>query len=180
MGFMGIVYIISLMPRRINGRFQPKIREIPGSKTVFAALAWGIVTAIVPALYGFGQIKPVTIPVFFWTTSLIFVRTAFFDILDMQGSRIVGKETIPILLGEKKTMMLLKILSGLMVVLMCLASATGIVSSVGYLLCLCPLSILLFLSTHERGGIYSGLRQGVLMEGHFILTGLLALLWQLL
>jgi len=177
MGFMGIVYIISLMPRRINGRFQPKIREIPGSKTVFAALAWGIVTALVPALYGLGQIKLITILAFVWATSLIFVRTAFFDILDMQGSRIVGKETIPILLGEKKTMALLKILSGMMVALMCLASITGAVSSLGYLLCLCPLSILLFLSIHERGAIYSGLRQGVLMEGHFILTGLLAFLW---
>jgi 4-hydroxy-3-methylbut-2-enyl diphosphate reductase len=177
MSFMGAVYIISLGPKRINARFQPKIRDIPGSKTVFVALAWGIVAALVPALYGFGQIKFITILAFVWATSLIFVRTAFFDILDMQGSRIVGKETIPILLGEKKTMGLLKILSGLMAVMMCLASVTGVVSSLGYLLCLCPLSILLFLSTHERGGIYSGLRQGVLMEGHFIMTGLLALLW---
>ena len=180
MSFMGLVYIISLGPQRLAARFQPKIRDIPGSKTVFVALAWGIVAAIVPALYGFGQIKSITVPVFVWMTSLIFVRTAFFDILDIQGSRIVGKETIPILLGEKKTMTLLKILSGLMVVLMCLASATHIVSTLGYLLSLCPLSILLFLSTHERGGVYSGLRQGVLMEGHFILAGLLALLWKVL
>ncbi|MDA8403401.1 MAG: UbiA family prenyltransferase, partial [Desulfobacteraceae bacterium] len=179
MSFMGVVYIISLGPRRINARFQPKIRDIPGSKTVFVALAWGIVAAIVPALYGFGQVKDITIGVFIWTTSLIFVRTAFFDILDMQGSRITGKETIPILLGEKKTMSLLKILSGLMAVLMCLASAAGMVSTLGYLLCLCPLSILMFLSVHDRGGIYSGLRQGVLMEGHFILAGLMALLWSM-
>lgn len=180
MSFMGIIYIISLGPRQMAEGFQPRIREIPGSKTVFAALAWGIVTAIVPALYGFGQIKFITVLVFVWTTSLIFVRTAFFDILDMQGSRIVGKETIPILLGEKKTMELLKVLSGLMMVLMCLASVTHLVSSLGYLLSLCPLSILMFLSSYERGGIYSGLRQGVLMEGHFILAGLLALLWSMI
>lgn len=180
MGFMGIVYIISLMPRRIDGRFQPKIREIPGSKTVFAALAWGIVTAVAPALDGLGRIAPMTVMVFVWTTCLIFVRTAFFDILDMQGSRIVGKETIPILLGEKKTLSLLKILSGLMAVWIVLASAARMVASLGYLLSLCPLSILMFLSIHERGGIYSGLRQGVLMEGHFILAGLLTLLWQVM
>ncbi|MFZ2631060.1 MAG: 4-hydroxy-3-methylbut-2-enyl diphosphate reductase [Desulfosalsimonadaceae bacterium] len=178
MSFMGIVYIISLGPQRLAAHFQPKIRDIPGSKTVFVALAWGIVAGIVPALYGFGQIKSITVLAFIWTTSLIFVRTAFFDILDIQGSRIVGKETIPILLGEKKTMGLLKILSGLMMVLMCLASAAHVVSTLGYLLSLCPLSILLFLSTHERRGVYSGLRQGVLMEGHFILAGLLALLWR--
>jgi len=179
MRFMGIVYIISLVPR-IAGGFKPKIRDIPGSKTVFAALAWGIVTSLVPALDGFGQIKLVTVLIFTWTVSLVFVRTAFFDILDMQGSRIVGKETIPILLGEKKTMSLLKNLSGLMMIVLCAASAVGTVSALGYLLSICPLSMLMFLSAYEKGGIPSGLRQGFLMESHFILAGLLTALWSLI
>ena len=180
MGFMGIVYIISLVPQSIAGGFKPKIRDIPGSKTVLVAMAWGIVTTIVPAIYGFGYIHPVTLLVFFWTVSLVFVRTAFFDILDMQGSRIVGKETIPILLGEKKTMAWLKNLAGLMMVVLIIASAFGAVSTLGYLLSLCPLSMLMFLSAYERGGIPSGLRQGFLMESHFILAGLLTALWSLI
>jgi len=179
MSFMGIVYIISLVPH-IAGGFKPKIRDIPGSKTAFAALAWGIVTTIVPALDGFGYIKLVTVLVFTWTVSLVFVRTAFFDILDMQGSRIVGKETIPILLGEKRTMGLLKNLAGLMMIILCILSAVGAVSTLGYLLSICPLSMLMFLSAYEKGGIPSGLRQGFLMESHFILAGLLAALWALI
>lgn len=177
MSFMGIVYIISLAPRNKTLRIQPMIRDIPGSKTVFAALAWGIVTSIVPALYGFGQIHFITILVFIWATSLVFVRTAFFDILDMQGSRIVGKETIPIILGEKRTMRLLKILSVLSAVALSLCSAVHIVSTLGFLLSLCPLSMLMFLNAYKRGGFSSGLRLGFLMEGHFILAGLLTLLW---
>jgi 4-hydroxy-3-methylbut-2-enyl diphosphate reductase len=180
MSFMGIVYTISLVPQSIAAGFKPKIRDIPGSKTVLVALAWGIVTTIVPALDGFGQIRLVTVLIFLWTVSLVFVRTAFFDILDMQGSRIVGKETIPILLGEKKTMGLLKNLAGLMMIVMCIASAVGAVSTLGYLLSICPLSMLMFLSAYEQGGIPSGLRQGFLMESHFILAGLLAGLWALL
>ena len=43
-----------------------------------------------------------------WTAGLVFVRTAFFDILDMQGDRLVGKESIPILIGEKRSLRLLK------------------------------------------------------------------------
>ncbi len=177
MSFMGIVYIISLAPRQGNSGIQPRIRDIPGSKTVFAALAWGIVTSIVPALYGFGQIQSVTILVFFWAVSLVFVRTAFFDILDMQGSRIVGKETIPILLGEKKTMRLLKILSVLSAVILSLCSAFQMVSTLGFLLSLCPLSMFLFLNNYKRNGFSSGLRQGFFMEGHFILAGLLTIIW---
>ncbi len=180
MSFMGIVYIISLVPQSIAGSFKPKIRDIPGSKTVLVALAWGIVTTIVPALDGFGQIRLITVLILLWTVSLVLVRTAFFDILDMQGSRIVGKETIPILLGEKKTMGLLKNLAGLMMIVMCIASAVGAVSTLGYLLSLCPLSMLMFLSAYERGGIPSGLRQGFLMESHFILAGLLTALWALI
>jgi len=179
MSFMGIVYIISLMPH-VTGGFKPKIRDIPGSKTVLVAMAWGIVTTIVPALYGFGQVRLVTVLVFIWCVSLVLVRTAFFDILDMQGSRIVGKETIPILLGEKRTMGLLKNLASLMMIVMCIASAVGAVSTLGYLLSLCPLSMLMFLSAYERGGIPSGLRQGFLMESHFILAGLLTALWALM
>ena len=46
--------------------------------------------------------------IFAWSAGLVFVRTAFFDILDMQGDRLVGKETIPMLLGEKRSLRLLK------------------------------------------------------------------------
>ncbi len=180
MSFMGIVYSISLVPKGIAGGLKPKIRDIPGSKTVLVALAWGILTTIVPAVDGFGYIKPVTVLIFFWMVSLVFVRTAFFDILDMQGSRIVGKETIPILLGEQKTMAWLKNLAGLMMIVLIGASAGGAISSLGYLLSLCPLSMLMFLSAYERGGISSGFRQGFLMESHFILAGLLTGLWALI
>ena len=180
MSFMGIIYIISLVPQSIAGGFKPKIRDIPGSKTVLVALAWGIVTTIVPAIEGFGLIRQVTVLIFCWTVSLVFVRTAFFDILDMQGSRIVGKETIPILLGEKRTMGLLKNLAGLMMIVLCIASAVGAVSTLGYLLSICPLSMLMFLSAYEQGGIPSGLRQGFLMESHFILAGFLTALWALI
>ena len=179
MTFMGLVYIISLVPKGVAGSLKPKIRDIPGSKTVLVALAWGIVTTIVPAIDGVGYIKPVSALVFFWTVGLVFVRTAFFDILDMQGSRIVGKETIPILLGERKTMIWLKNLAGGMTIMFILAAAMGVVSALGYLLSLCPLSMLMFLSAYEKGAIPSGFRQAFLMESHFILAGLLTGLWVL-
>jgi len=58
--------------------------------------------------------------IFAWSAVLVFVRTAFFDILDMQGDRLVGKETIPILLGEKRSLRLLKgLLAGLVVGMRC-------------------------------------------------------------
>jgi (E)-4-hydroxy-3-methyl-but-2-enyl pyrophosphate reductase len=177
MSFTGIIYIISLVPETIRSGLPPKIRNIPGSKTILVALAWGIVTSIVPAIHGSGQIQTGTIVVFFWSTSLVFIRTAFFDILDMQGSRIAGKETIPILLGEERTMHLLKIFSAAAIALISLASIVRWVSPLGFLLGVCPLSMLFFLFGYERAGFSPGLRQVLLMESHFILAGLIAVLW---
>jgi (E)-4-hydroxy-3-methyl-but-2-enyl pyrophosphate reductase len=180
MSLMGVIYMISLVPRMADAGIHPKIREIPGSKTVLVALAWGIVTSIVPAIDGFGSIRPETVPVFAWAVSLVFIRTAFFDILDMQGSRIAGKETIPILLGENRTMHLLKLLSVMAAGLISLSALAGWVSPLGFLLGLLPIFMLVFLFSYERRGFSPGLRQVFLMESHFILAGALAGLWAVL
>jgi len=177
MSFTGIVYIISLVPESIRSGIPPKIRNIPGSKTILVSLAWGIVTAIVPALQSSGTMRLSTLIVFFWSASLVFIRTAFFDILDIQGSRIAGKETIPILLGEKRTMRLLKLMSVLTIIVISLAGLTRLVSPLGIALGLCPLSILFFLFGYERAGFSPGLRQVLMMESHFVLAGLIAVLW---
>ncbi len=177
MSVMGVIYIISLGPETIRSGISPRIRNIPGSKTILVALAWGIVTSIAPALYFFGRIQTGTLVVFFWTTCLVFIRTAFFDVLDMQGCRIAGKETIPILIGEENTMNLLKFMAGGAMALISLASVARWVTPLGFLLGLCPLCMFFFLRGYERAGFSPGLGQVLLMESHFVLVGLMACLW---
>ncbi|MFP4531733.1 MAG: 4-hydroxy-3-methylbut-2-enyl diphosphate reductase [Desulfobacterales bacterium] len=176
MGCLGIVYNVSLVPQGVGARRKSKIRDIPGSKTVLVGLAWGIVTTLLPAFHHGMGVQMATAAVFFWIFCLVFVQTAFFDIMDMQGSRIVGKETIPILLGEKWTMRLLKILSGAMAVFIWAASAAGLVALPGLLIGWSPLMMMIFLYIHEHGEFSPGFRQSFLMESHFILAGLLAVI----
>jgi len=180
MGCLGIVYNVSLVPQSMGSRRKSKIRDIPGSKTVLVGLAWGIVTTLLPALHHGVGIRLDTAMVFIWIFCLVFVQTAFFDIMDMQGSRIVGKETIPILLGEKRTMQLLKIISSAMAVFIWLASASGLVTLSGLFIGICPLMMLIFLYIHEHGEFSPGFRQSFLMESHFILAGLLAVMGSLI
>jgi (E)-4-hydroxy-3-methyl-but-2-enyl pyrophosphate reductase len=177
MSLMGIIYIISLVPETRKTGIPPKIKNIPGSKTILVALAWGIMTSVVPALHGAKHIQLSTVIVFLWSTTLVFIRTAFFDVLDMQGSRIAGKETIPILLGEEKTMNLLKLLCAAAMILISLSCIGRWVSPLGFLLAVCPLSMLFFLFRYERAGFSPGLKQVLLMESHFVLAGLMAVLW---
>ena len=98
----------------------------------------------------------------------------------MQGDRIVGKETIPIVLGEKRTGRLLKYLLIALFLELCVSSALGIFSTLGFALGLYSLSFLLVIFAHERNYMLPGFRLAFLVESHFILAGVITLLWDLL
>lgn len=133
-----------------------------------------------PPISALGAFRLTDAFIFAWAAGLVFVRTAFFDILDMQGDRLVGKETIPILLGEKRSMRLLKgILAGLVLGLP-LVSALGSVSAFGFILTLCPAVMFAILLAYQKGFILAGIRLEFLVESHLVLAGLLALAWGIL
>ena len=176
MSFLGLSYNIKLIPKTIIGKYS-RIRDISGSKTILIAVAWGVVTSVLPAISAGNPFQLKTTLVFFWATGLAFARTAFFDILDMQGDRIVGKETIPILLGEKKSIRMLKTVLGILAVLIISSSLTGIIPALGIGLSVCPVAMLALISMHENGFMLPGIRLEFLVESHFILAGMVTLLY---
>ena len=115
--------------------------------------------------------------IFFWSTSLVFVRTAFFDILDMQGDRIVGKETLATLLGEIRTMRLLKVVQILGILLLVLSAVFGLISNLGFVLLICPVLLFFILLAYERGFVLPGIRLEFLIETLFPLAGVVAFVW---
>jgi len=177
MSIMGLSYNLKLIPDYFRGVKYRRIRDIPGSKTILIALAWGIVTSLFPFLSVSGKIGAGSALVFIWSICIVFARTAFFDILDMQGDRIVGKETIAILLGEKGLLRLLKGMLIIIIVLLVLSSAFHIISSLGFILAICPISMFLLFSAYERGYMLPGIRLEFLVETHFIFAGIITLLW---
>ena len=121
-----------------------------------------------------------TILVFLWAVGLVFVRTAFFDTLDMQGDRIVGKETIPTLLGEKKTVRLLKAILLINLSVLLLAAGFRLVPALGFLLPVCTAFVALVLMFYQRGLMIPGIRMEFLLESNFVLAGVTTLLWSVL
>lgn len=181
MSIMGLLYNVRLVPEKFASVKLRRIKDMPGSKTILITAAWGIVTAILPALStGAGLYRPETVVVFVWNISMVFVRTAFFDILDMQGDRIVGKETIPILIGGKNTLQLLKSLLIANIVILTLSSILHLSSSLGFAMVLCPLFVLTLLFAHEHRLILPGIKLEFLVESNFILAGMITFLWSLL
>lgn len=174
MSLMGLSYNLRIIPKKITkGRYR-SIRDIPGSKTALISAAWGVVTSLLPALSL--TVSPGIMIVFTWSVCMAFVRTAFFDILDMQGDRIVGRETIPIIIGEERTIRLLKAILISMVAVLLVSGAFNIISKLGFVLFICPLSLFFLLLKHEQSYIHSGTKLEFLIESHFILAGIITLL----
>lgn len=177
---LGLSYRLPLLPAAIGPAAVRRIKDIPGSKTVLIALAWGAVTAALPPVSVFGAYRAADAAIFVWSAALVFVRTAFFDILDMQGDRLVGKETIPTLLGEKRSLRLLKRLLAGLVVGLPAASVLTPLSAWAVALALCPAAMLAVLLAFEKGLILPGVRLEFLVESHLVLAGALALIWGLM
>ena len=178
MSLLGLSYKLYLVPDRFGFTYR-RIMDIPGSKTVLIAVAWGIVAALLPGIAERERQTVVVVGVFVWATALVFCRTAFFDLLDVQGDRIVGKETLPILLGNPRTFVLLKgILTGC-ILLPALLSVFGSVSALGFFLTLCPVGMLILVHAYEYGRMQPGLRLEFLVESLFLLAGVLTIFWMM-
>lgn len=176
MSSTGLLYNTRLVPKGLlNNNFRG-LRDVPGSKTVLIAVAWGIVTAGFPSLAETGSVGAASLIVFLWAVGMVFVRTAFFDILDMQGDRIVGEETIAILLGGKRTRLLLRGMLCLLFLMLQAAAALQLISPLGYALAICPVMLYIVLVAHDAGNILPGIRLEFLVESHFVIAGIIALI----
>jgi (E)-4-hydroxy-3-methyl-but-2-enyl pyrophosphate reductase len=175
MSFLGLTYNLRMVPYLADRRLKFRsLRSFPGSKTFLIALAWGVVTAVLPALAAQNG-RPLTgVAVFLWAAGLVFCRTAFFDILDMQGDRIVGKETLPILIGTQRALNLLKYSLASGIVLLLAAGLTGVITPLCYPLILPSLLLGWVVRAHEKGSILQGMQMEFKVESLLVLSGLIA------
>lgn len=180
MSLLGLSYTSRLFPRGLMDREVRRIRDIPGSKTILIALAWGMVVTVLPALSNLGELHLSALVTFLWVSGLVFVRTAFFDILDIQGDRILGHNTIPLVFGQEKTLKFLKITLAVMIATLILAAAFRIAPSLTVALTICPLFLWLIIAAFEKGLIFPGFRLEFLVESQFILAGAVTLVYMTL
>lgn len=176
MSGLGLSYKLKLLPDGIFKGKCRRIKDIPGSKTILIAMAWGVVTSLFPRLSVSGMLTISSISVFIFATFMVFVRTAFFDILDIQGDRIRGRDTIPILIGEKKTLSLLRSVLGIVCMVLFLSVVFNLVPVWGSVLLLLPALMFSVLSIYAHRPILPGIRLEFLVETHFILAGLITII----
>lgn len=168
---MGLSYNLKIIPMFTASTGQMKrIRDFPGSKTILIVLAWGTVTCLLPAMTcqtcGWQ-----VVPVFLFATGLVFARTAFFDILAIQGDRITGRETLPTLLGDKTSFKIIKYVLIADIGIILVASSAGILAQNAFLLAFAPAIMLLLIRLFEKDKLISGVHREFIVELSFIAAG---------
>lgn len=179
MSGLGLIYNLKIIPERVAAvTLIATLKEIPGSKTLFTAVAWGVLAALIPVVCSDQDLSGATAIAFFFVAGMIFLRSGLFEIMAIEGDRVVGKETLAIALGKERTLNLLSAGSLMFSAMLLAAAWTDLIPPVlGYALALCGLYALGYLLLYRRGLLEAGLMLESLVEGNMVLAAILAFLW---
>ncbi|MBM4036747.1 MAG: hypothetical protein FJ291_33860, partial [Planctomycetes bacterium] len=175
---MGVAYSVPLVPQRWRRRLRiSQLKDIPASKDVFIAIGWAVVCALIPWV-GHGCGRPLGFAAAAaFALLLTFVKANLVDLRDMQEDRLLGRETLPIVLGARRTRVLMVGLAFVLAAALAAAAASGWATPLGWLLVACPLGILAHLAWAAHA---SDVACTLLADGILLLAGALALAWQAL
>jgi 4-hydroxybenzoate polyprenyltransferase len=123
------------------------------------------------------EISGATAIAFFFVAGMIFIRSGLFEIMAIEGDRVVGKETLAIALGQERTFTLLVFGSLAFAAMLLGAAWAGVIPDLGYALSLSGFYMLGYLILYHRGLMESSLMLESLVEGNMILAGVLAFIW---
>jgi 4-hydroxy-3-methylbut-2-enyl diphosphate reductase len=175
MSIFGILYSVQIIPKSLIPNIRVRgLKEIPGSKTFLVAVAWAFVTTLIPAWSDSQNPDLLTFGVLFFVMLLVFVRNALFDVFEVQGDRIVGRETLPVCIGEKKTLFILNIIMALLLVLLLLMPLFGFMSEAGFWLLPGIVYIIGLTLLYNRGKISQGPKLEFYLDTVFYLLAGLA------
>ena len=170
----------STVPKRFSGIIRYRsLEQIPGSKEIFISMAWAVSTGLIPFLGSpvhYLSALPVVLAFVF---SIVFIRTVLLDVKDVQGDRIVGRETIPIAIGKRNTKINLIVISVLLAALLVVSPALGWASSFSYYLLPCVVYACVYLYLYHKRLIPSGLVCEAITDFNFILAGIMVIIWRL-
>jgi (E)-4-hydroxy-3-methyl-but-2-enyl pyrophosphate reductase len=178
---MGIIYSLKIVPERLHHITEYKrLKDFPGSKDVFVALAWAWVIVLIPSLNQETLFTYKSLSIMAFIISTVFIRSVIFDVVGIEGDRIVGRETIPILIGPKRTEIMLLIITIIIGVYMGLSAVFGLVPTLSYYFILSPLLMVASLYIIQKRHMQANRLFEVLIDSLFIFIGLITYLWQVL
>ena len=174
----GIAYRVSIVPKKFTGIVKYRsLAQIPGSKEMFISIAWAVSTGLITFL-GSPEASLSSLPVVFaFTFSMVFTRTVLLDVRDVQGDRIIGKETIPIAIGKKNTKAILVVMLTLPTILLVISPMIGWTYGFSYYLIPCVAYACGYLYLYHKRLIPTGFTCEIITDFNFILAGIMVAIW---
>jgi 4-hydroxy-3-methylbut-2-enyl diphosphate reductase len=169
-----VLYNTKILPG--NLRFK-SLKDLPGSKNIFMAMAWAAVVAVLPQFEISLSVTAAMLVAFLFTFGIVFVRSAISDILDIQSDRLIGRETIPVLIGKKSTQILLQGILVLLIILLSVSHALGWTPSLSFTLLVCIFFMWIYFRLYVRRAAFSGVVQEGMLETSYIIAGISSLVW---
>lgn len=175
--FLGLLYGVKLFMPRGWEKFPVKLKDIPTSKTFFVPMAWATV-CVLPYLTGGYDLRRVAYAG--WVIFLLaLARTTMRDLLAIQGDRLVGKETLVVLAGERRTVLFtVGVILALLISSLC-GPAAGVSTSFSLFLIAPALVYGFYLKTGSKRKLREDPLYDVLIEIVLIAAGLCAIGWNL-
>ena len=107
--FAGIIYSVRVLPN------LPRLKDITGVKNLIIALAWGMCSTFLPVICLLEKGIMLIGVVFYFFFIKGFANAVLFDIRDIEGDRMSGVKTIPVVFGRQKTKNLLLVLNSTLI-----------------------------------------------------------------
>ncbi len=175
---LGILYAVPvILPSWWQSLSVLKIKDIPTSKTFSVPVAWATVTVVLPYLSEFPDAFGRLAYAFWIIFLLVLIRTTLLDLLAVQGDRLVGKETLVVLVGEDRTSFFIIGMLGILALSLILGPLAGLSSPFALLL----LPAVAADAWHLRMCFKNRLKEDPVFETQIesviMGSGLLALLW---
>jgi len=178
---LGVAYAVRLVPARLSRlvRFA-RLKDLPASKDLFVALGYLVVCVLVPWLSQGGRGRPALAIAAAFAFILTFLKANVVDMGDMEQDRLLGRETLPILLGSARTRRLLTALAVVLAIVLAAGAALGWTPSLAWLLLACPASLIVYLWHRHDFPTAPDVVAALAADGAMLLAGLLALGWRAL
>jgi 4-hydroxy-3-methylbut-2-enyl diphosphate reductase len=175
----GSLYTLPLFSQSTVPRVRWRsLKDLPGSKTPLVALGWGVCASVLPIMESHQNLSvPALVVSFCFAAGTVFWRTALSDLLDLQGDRIMGRETIPILIGVKRTGRLLQGLLISIALLLGVAATAGVVSTMGFWLIPLTLIFGIFYTVYRKRPLVDRLLFEGMLDINLFIAGAISVIY---
>jgi 4-hydroxy-3-methylbut-2-enyl diphosphate reductase len=172
---LGLIYSVPVFPETIKKRFgYTKLKDIPGSRSLAEAIGWTCVVSIFPILGNECRFSLSAILASLVVFILSYVRALIFDVFQIQGNLIVGTETLPIIIGERKALTFIRILLIFLASILLIAGLSKIFPYFSYIMLIPIFGLFLCTVAYEKKWLYLSIYSEMLVELNFLITGALA------